>query len=682
MEHSNRTLPSATPVDLPVNVMEYPVNDAGRWMQNRLDGTIHAAFNTDIDGLVYDTDKEKFALLADDAPLNLVTIYKQAEIQKREFIATVNKYNTVAKQSGSMQMDTNADYTWNDVLYAQESFSQERENVTSRGIKGIMYKQLRRFGDNSETFQSWLKLLPTESHYLSVLCGGLTLILGAAQQMSEIREDVRNFIEDLPSRLSKAKEYINIFQDSLQLHQCSADLYVAILSTLDDVVQTYHKHVAHRFGSALLKQKRSGKELQNKIKSVQDCGERLVSQAKICSMQIQKRQFDGGKDLTRLLVTSTRKQDLGFKTVVLQQNDMMEVLQLQEKRIQSQESLLEGQANLLNQLLNTLKATPSQIFEAPPRPTYLECEDSTGGYQTPRGRSPSPGAIRNQERSRQRLKDLLNIFEVDGETDTAAKDASILLHIVGNLSSGSQDRTVALITSPVIQKWLTSTVSLPLIVNGQMFSSEGETRQSPLSYFCTKLVDSILPPSTSSQTSRNRTVFAVRWFCGQHTNCYDYGPGLTDYEAHPPGMLSNMLVQLIVQLLECSFLPQLDHLSLPKNDPQLFELCSLFNLLVGALPRGSILFIVIDGISYYEDEERREECMEVLSTMMELTRGGPGSANGCLIKLLVTSPLRSHHVQHLFEDTDILDLDEYIPPNGGFTALQWNMGVGRVIADA
>lgn len=77
-------------------------------------------------------------------------------------------------------MDTNADYTWSDVLSAQENFSQERENVTTRGIKGAMYKQLRRFGDNSETFQSWLKLLPTESHYLSVLCGGLRLILGVS----------------------------------------------------------------------------------------------------------------------------------------------------------------------------------------------------------------------------------------------------------------------------------------------------------------------------------------------------------------------------------------------------------------------------------------------------------------------------------------------------------------------
>lgn len=66
--------------------------------------------------------------------------------------------------------------------------------------------------------------------------------------MSEIRESVRNFIDDLPLRISKAKEYIDIFKDSPELHQCSADLYCAILSTLDDVVQIYQKHVARKNG--------------------------------------------------------------------------------------------------------------------------------------------------------------------------------------------------------------------------------------------------------------------------------------------------------------------------------------------------------------------------------------------------------------------------------------------------
>ena len=395
-------------------------------------------------------------------------------------------------------------------------------------------------------------------------------------------------------------------------------------------------------------------------------------------MQNQKRILDGGKDLTKLVVKSTRKQDCGFTTVVLQQNEFMEAFRSQEKRIRSQ---LEGHANLLNQILNTLKATPPRTFHGLPKLTHLESEDSIDGHRTPRGRSPSPGASQDQERSHQRLGNLLRALNFDPIPKTAAQDTSTLLHIVGNLSFGSQDRAVALITSSVMQKWLTSTVSLPLIVNGHMFSSEGEIRQSPLSYFCAKLINSILPSRTSLQAAKNRGVFAVNWFCGQHTNFNDYGPGMSDYDAHPPGMLNNLLGQLIVQLLECTSLTQFDHLSVSSNDPRLSELCDLFVLLVEALPRGSMLFIVIDGISYYEDEERREECMEVVSMLTEITRGGPGFRNECLTKLVVTAPLRSHCVQDLFEDTEILDLDEYIPPNGGFTALQWDMSVGRVILD-
>lgn len=517
--------------------------------------------------------------------------------------------------------------------------------------------------------------------------------------MSEIRESVQSFIDDLPLRLSKANDYINIFKESSALHQCSADLYGAILSTLDDVVQAYHKHVARknqrrccsidggdkpiagRFGSALFKQKRSGKRLQDKMRHVQECTDRLVAQANICSMQSQKSLLDEGKDLKSLVVRSTRKQDRGFTTVVLRQDELMEAVRSQEERIQSQQTLLEGQAELLNRIKDTLSATSLRTFRGPPRLMHLECEDSIDSYQTPRGRSPSPGAGPDQMRSRQRLGDLLVALRSHCEIDTAEKDASILLNVIGNLSFSSQNRAAALIMSPILQQWLTSTVSYPLIVDGQMYSSEEETRQSPLSCFCAKLVDSILPPKTTMRSAKSRDIFAVQWFCGQHTNFYDYGPGMLDYDAHPPGMLSNMVGQLITQLLRYPLLPQLNHLPVVRKSSPLSELCSLFTSLVEALPTGSILFIVIDGISYYEDEDRREECMEVLSLLTNMTRGDPGFIHGCLTKLLVTAPLRSHCVQDLFEDTEILDLDEYIAPNGGFTALQWDMGIGRVIPD-
>lgn len=44
--------------------------------------------------------------------------------------------------------------------------------------------------------------------------------------MSELRESIRNVIDDIPSTLSKVKDYIKVFEDSPEIHKCSADLYV------------------------------------------------------------------------------------------------------------------------------------------------------------------------------------------------------------------------------------------------------------------------------------------------------------------------------------------------------------------------------------------------------------------------------------------------------------------------
>lgn len=409
----------------------------------------------------------------------------------------------------------------------------------------------------------------------------------------------------------------------------------------------------------------SGKGLQSKIKDVQVCSEKLVDRANICSMQRQQQEEKSMQALTNLVSISTRKQDHGFATIATQNSHIWTALQ--------------SLPDILNKLKKTLEASPYPAIQATPSMTYLVSETSSNSHQTSRSRSPSPNANLHQGQSRQRLNDLLCNLNVDPDTDIASVDTSSLLRIIHTLTISSQDRAVALITSSAMQEWLTSTASSCLQVNGQMFSDEAETRQSPLSYFCAKLVHSILPSGSKVFEMGKHTIFAVRWFCGQHSNSRNYGPGATDFDAHPLGMLSNLIAQLINQLLECPSLPPFDVFSLPKGDVS--ELCNLLIHIVQALPRASILFIVIDGIAYYEDQDRLEECMEVLSTLTEITRGDPKPGNGGLIKLLVTTPLRSHHVRDLFEDTEVLDLDEYIPPNGGFSALQWDMGIGRVIAE-
>ncbi len=402
----------------------------------------------------------------------------------------------------------------------------------------------------------------------------------------------------------------------------------------------------------------SGKNIDEKIRFVKDCGARLAVQADINCYNRQKLMLTGAKDLTKMAIASRRNQDIGFNIIAHQNNGIY-------KGVHSVE-------NALNQVLGLLKAIPAHRIIPAFKTGFLESETPTEGYPTPRSRSPSSYAVLEQQRSRQEVKAILSKLSIDDQADVAADDTSTLLRIIYTLSLPSQDRAVALINSPDLQSWVTSPSSCALLINGHMAYSEYEIRQSPLSYVCAKLADSVLSRTLRSLNDTNNSVLAVRWFCGQHTNM------ATDYDAHPPGMLNNLLAQLINQCLESSYPPLICDLCVQDSTLKLSDLCDLFVRLVEALPGGTILFCIVDGIPYYEDTDRQTECWEVFSNLINLARRKCDATNG-LFKLLVTAPLRSHCVQALFTPAEVLDLNEYIPPNGGFRALQWELGLGRAI---
>jgi len=379
--------------------------------------------------------------------------------------------------------------------------------------------------------------------------------------------------------------------------------------------------------------------------------------------------FEGVKDITRFMIASRRSQDLGFNTIALQNSGISQTLKHQESKRESQ---LQCVDNAPNECVDLLIASPIHRTESAYRSKNLESATPTEGYLTPRSRSPFPSALLERERTCQELKAILSKLSVDSQSDVAADDTSMLLKLIYTLSLPSQDRAVALMTSPDLQSWVASTSCCALLVNGRMAYSEHETRHSPLSYFCAKMVDSALSRTLHPGNESNNTIFVVRWFCGQHTNM------ATDYDAHPPGMLNNLIAQLVNQCLEGSYPPLISAVSLQDIAPKLSNFCYLFVRLVEALPEGAVVFCIIDGISYYEDTGRRTECWEVLSTFVDLARRKSDAIHG-LFKLLVTAPLRSHYVQELFIPAETFDLNEYVPPIGGFTASQWDFGVGRAI---
>ena len=65
--------------------------------------------------------------------------------------------------------------------------------------------------------------------------------------MAEIRGNISDMLDGITLRLSDIKQYLKIFEDSPELHQCSADLYAAMIDTLDAIIQQYQKGYTRKF---------------------------------------------------------------------------------------------------------------------------------------------------------------------------------------------------------------------------------------------------------------------------------------------------------------------------------------------------------------------------------------------------------------------------------------------------
>lgn len=85
------------------------------------------------------------------------------------------------------------------------------------------------------------------------------------------------------------------------------------------------------------------------------------------------------------------------------------------------------------------------------------------------------------------------------------------------------------------------------------------------------------------------------------------------------------------------------------------------------LPEGTVIFSIIDGMSYYEDEDRVAELKEVISALVYLANHIHG---GHIFKLLTTSPLRSHTAAAFFHQDHIYNMDAKLSLNDGFTVME------------
>ncbi|RCI10014.1 hypothetical protein L249_8697 [Ophiocordyceps polyrhachis-furcata BCC 54312] len=246
----------------------------------------------------------------------------------------------------------------------------------------------------------------------------------------------------------------------------------------------------------------------------------------------------------------------------------------------------------------------------------------------------------------QKKHEILDISSFDED------DIQYVLSRAGAMAAEDRGRAEQMVDSRLFTSWVLNRQTSKLLIHGDFDSADDI---SPLSVLCATIVQAI----------RSRVGYiSLVYFCGLHQ--YKKGP-------------VSMIRSLIEQLLRHCLVPPgtMDRIA----QGNVAELCQLFGELARSLPSHLTIFCFIDGIQIYERSQYRDGMEEVICSILAVAEDGePGRS--APIKMLLTSPRATIHVQKLFDiDSSLLTMAA-IPHTGQSpSSLRLNRQLGGIVPE-
>ena len=145
-------------------------NLASEYTDNHVDGKLHAALS---DPSTRDDCDVEYSSDESDAVYDNKALFDCREAFKNE----LQDYEDRADPRYRTGVDLMTSHTWGDVMAEVELARRKYEGVEKKGIRRKIGNGWKNFISAAPAIEAWLELLPNNSLYGSVLCGGLTIIL-------------------------------------------------------------------------------------------------------------------------------------------------------------------------------------------------------------------------------------------------------------------------------------------------------------------------------------------------------------------------------------------------------------------------------------------------------------------------------------------------------------------------
>ena len=99
------------------------------------------------------------------------------DVEEARFKDIMREYETTAKPKYKTGFDPDGKHSVAELWKVIDDAVDKYQSKDVEGVWGRIRLAFRKLGDKDKAIEGWLGLLPQESQYLSVVCGGLKLVL-------------------------------------------------------------------------------------------------------------------------------------------------------------------------------------------------------------------------------------------------------------------------------------------------------------------------------------------------------------------------------------------------------------------------------------------------------------------------------------------------------------------------
>ncbi|KAK8065117.1 hypothetical protein PG997_011864 [Apiospora hydei] len=632
---------------LPI-VANYPLGNGGVVTAELLESwcrgegaSVHEAYGVET---YYSKDQSKFIPGPEPAVVALRQLLVQVgQLQIPTQLDVFNDNQSSHVQTTSLDL---LKCSWDDVINQLEAAKVENGKHSKKAKRRID----RAIDSAAPYMEYWIECLP-EEYGLSVVKGGLTLLFVTARRKEQNREKIIQVFEEIPGMIRTIDAAYKLFSrdDDEDVAGLAKSFYDQLCEDIPQLVEilngtkTRFSRMKNRFAGGSLETQTVDSilgRLNQRSSAMKTTIDRIKTklQAKTSDdLQVIRSRIEdtnmgiaivsgqlGGlaskDDLERLLQKANGKLALLGTQLI---DTVRHEVQSQVKSILKDHSAADHAAEAKTMLLWITQEIAMLRERVATQNLQIE-------YSHPR--QPSPRPI--PETPVLSEQDLMHILDVDPRSWT--EDLASVLRQASRMDADSKARARWLMKTQHFQRWFGASHSALLLAAGALRLE----KVSPMSVFTSSIALNLLePPDT----------IMLHFFCGKHLDA-----DAEDHLSGPLGMLRCLIAQLVIAFK--APLPNLNAIGSPQfihdcYNRTLNALCEVFRLLVEHTPHGVTVFVLIDGVSWYEQGDWTADLNFIIGLFKVLTE--PHRLP--VFKVLLTSPSRAMEVQNLVDlDSDIV----------------------------